>query len=158
MTAVRDRFFEYLTPTMARSADEELVAVAAAMRSARRNARRALERSIGWVHDPCRTRRGPRACRPPAIEVLACRRGVCQDFVHLGMALLRAVGIPARYASGYLYPWTTARIGETVRRREPRVARGVDRRVAALRPDQRPTSPSATCSWPAAATTPTSPR
>jgi transglutaminase-like putative cysteine protease len=30
--------------------------------------------------------------------------GVCQDFAHLTAALLRAVGIPARYVSGYLHP------------------------------------------------------
>ncbi|MDQ6804168.1 MAG: transglutaminase family protein [Actinomycetota bacterium] len=29
--------------------------------------------------------------------------GVCQDFVHLGLALLRHHGIAARYVSGYLY-------------------------------------------------------
>jgi transglutaminase-like putative cysteine protease len=29
---------------------------------------------------------------------------VCQDYAHLGIAVLRAAGIPARYASGYLYP------------------------------------------------------
>jgi transglutaminase-like putative cysteine protease len=29
--------------------------------------------------------------------------GVCQDFVHLTLALLRAIQIPARYVSGYFY-------------------------------------------------------
>jgi transglutaminase-like putative cysteine protease len=29
--------------------------------------------------------------------------GVCQDFVHLGLSVLRAHGIAARYVSGYLY-------------------------------------------------------
>jgi transglutaminase-like putative cysteine protease len=30
------------------------------------------------------------------------RRGVCRDFMHLTVALLRAMNIPARYATGYL--------------------------------------------------------
>lgn len=30
------------------------------------------------------------------------KRGVCQDFAHLAMSILRDVGIPARYVSGYL--------------------------------------------------------
>jgi transglutaminase-like putative cysteine protease len=38
----------------------------------------------------------------PVDRVLADRRGVCQDFAHLQIACLRALGIPARYVSGYL--------------------------------------------------------
>jgi transglutaminase-like putative cysteine protease len=34
--------------------------------------------------------------------VLSSRAGVCQDFAHLGLACLRACGLPARYISGYL--------------------------------------------------------
>ncbi|MEC5386297.1 transglutaminase family protein [Uliginosibacterium sp. H3] len=34
--------------------------------------------------------------------VLAIRRGVCQDFAHLMIGCLRALGLPARYVSGYL--------------------------------------------------------
>ncbi len=36
-------------------------------------------------------------------DVLDVRAGVCQDFVHLGLNLLRSRGIAARYVSGYLY-------------------------------------------------------
>jgi transglutaminase-like putative cysteine protease len=35
-------------------------------------------------------------------EVLASRRGVCQDFAHVMLGLCRAMKIPARYISGYL--------------------------------------------------------
>lgn len=38
----------------------------------------------------------------PLEEVMQHRRGVCQDFAHLGIALLRSLGLPARYVSGYL--------------------------------------------------------
>jgi transglutaminase-like putative cysteine protease len=38
----------------------------------------------------------------PVDEVLALRRGVCQDFAHLMIACLRSLGLPARYVSGYL--------------------------------------------------------
>jgi transglutaminase-like putative cysteine protease len=34
--------------------------------------------------------------------VLEIRRGVCQDFAHLMIGCLRALGLPARYVSGYL--------------------------------------------------------
>ncbi len=36
-------------------------------------------------------------------EVLALKAGVCQDYAHLMVACCRAMGIPARYVSGYLY-------------------------------------------------------
>lgn len=35
-------------------------------------------------------------------EVLSHRTGVCQDFAHVLIGLCRAVGIPARYVSGYI--------------------------------------------------------
>ena len=38
----------------------------------------------------------------PALEALAQRKGVCQDFAHIMIACLRAYGLPARYVSGYL--------------------------------------------------------
>jgi transglutaminase-like putative cysteine protease len=38
----------------------------------------------------------------PLEEVVQKRRGVCQDFAHLGIACLRSLGLPARYVSGYL--------------------------------------------------------
>ncbi|MDR6982534.1 transglutaminase-like putative cysteine protease [Rheinheimera pacifica] len=38
----------------------------------------------------------------PLSEVLAHKRGVCQDFAQLAISCLRCVGIPARYVSGYL--------------------------------------------------------
>jgi transglutaminase-like putative cysteine protease len=36
-------------------------------------------------------------------DVLSQGKGVCQDFAHLGIAMCRSIGIPARYVSGYLY-------------------------------------------------------
>jgi transglutaminase-like putative cysteine protease len=38
----------------------------------------------------------------PLTEVLASRRGVCQDFAHLGIGCLRSMGLAARYVSGYI--------------------------------------------------------
>lgn len=38
----------------------------------------------------------------PVMEVLEKKRGVCQDFAHLMIACLRALGRAARYVSGYL--------------------------------------------------------
>jgi len=38
----------------------------------------------------------------PLADVLAQKRGVCQDFAHFQIGCLRAMGIPARYVSGYI--------------------------------------------------------
>ena len=38
----------------------------------------------------------------PAVDALRQRKGVCQDFAHIAIACLRAMGLPARYVSGYL--------------------------------------------------------
>jgi transglutaminase-like putative cysteine protease len=36
-------------------------------------------------------------------EVLDGRAGVCQDFAHVLIGLCRAIGLPARYVSGYVF-------------------------------------------------------
>jgi len=36
-------------------------------------------------------------------EVLELQAGVCQDFAHLFIAVARAMGVPARYVSGYIH-------------------------------------------------------
>ena len=38
----------------------------------------------------------------PLSDVLASRRGVCQDFAHLQIGCLRSLGLASRYVSGYL--------------------------------------------------------
>ncbi len=38
----------------------------------------------------------------PLQDVMTNRRGVCQDFAHVGIGCLRALGLAARYVSGYL--------------------------------------------------------
>lgn len=38
----------------------------------------------------------------PVAQVLEQKSGVCQDFAHLQIAALRALGLPARYVSGYI--------------------------------------------------------
>ena len=37
------------------------------------------------------------------IDAIETRQGVCQDFAHIMIALVRRLKIPCRYVSGYLY-------------------------------------------------------
>jgi transglutaminase-like putative cysteine protease len=39
----------------------------------------------------------------PIDDVLSHGKGVCQDFTHLMIAILRSFGVPARYVSGYIH-------------------------------------------------------
>jgi transglutaminase-like putative cysteine protease len=50
-----------------------------------------------FVYDPRAT-----TITTPVKEVYLNRRGVCQDFAHLQIGCLRAIGLAARYVSGYL--------------------------------------------------------
>lgn len=47
----------------------------------------------------------PKATRvdSPIEDALAAKQGVCQDFAHVFITILRGLSIPARYVSGYLY-------------------------------------------------------
>ena len=50
-----------------------------------------------FMYDP-----GATAVNTPLGDVIRHRRGVCQDFAHLQIGCLRALGLAARYVSGYL--------------------------------------------------------
>lgn len=51
----------------------------------------------GFKFDPSAT-----TISTPLFEILALRRGVCQDFAHLMIGSLRSLGLAARYVSGYV--------------------------------------------------------
>jgi transglutaminase-like putative cysteine protease len=45
-------------------------------------------------------------------EILELRSGVCQDFAHIMLEILRSLGIPSRYVSGYICPNKNGMRGE----------------------------------------------
>ncbi len=55
-----------------------------------------------WVHDQIGFDYGVASPATTATDVLSNGHGVCRDFAHLGIALCRALNIPARYVFGYL--------------------------------------------------------
>jgi transglutaminase-like putative cysteine protease len=56
-----------------------------------------------WVHDNLRYQSGASDSSTSAVETLRDRAGVCRDFAHLVISLCRAMGIPARFATGYAW-------------------------------------------------------
>jgi len=60
-------------------------------------------RSISeWVHEHLTYEVGASSATTTAADVFASGIGVCRDFTQLGIALCRALNVPARYVAGYL--------------------------------------------------------
>ena len=55
-----------------------------------------------WIHHNIRYVTGSGSPNISAAEIVARGYGVCRDFAHVGVALCRAVNIPARYVTGHL--------------------------------------------------------
>jgi len=64
----------------------------------------AAQEAVEWLRATMSYEKGTTSVSTSATEALAARGGVCQDFVHVFLALTRPLGIPARYVSGYLHP------------------------------------------------------
>jgi transglutaminase-like putative cysteine protease len=61
-------------------------------------------RVVAFVRDQFDYESGKTDVHSTVEDVLATGAGVCQDFAHLTIGLLRLAGVPARYVSGYLAP------------------------------------------------------
>ena len=68
-----------------------------------RDVQQAVEQIMTFVDAGFTYTPGATLVETPVIEVFEHRKGVCQDFAHAMTALCRAVGIPARYVSGYFW-------------------------------------------------------
>ena len=108
---VQNRFAELLLPSQFVRAEAELEGVGESLRAGSTPVR-AGRRAAEWTHEALRYERGATHVRTSSAEARAAGRGVCQDFAHVALALLRAVGLPARYVSGYLHPIVDAEVGD----------------------------------------------
>jgi transglutaminase-like putative cysteine protease len=64
----------------------------------------AAERISGWIHQAMSYVPGATGVNTSGWDAWASKSGVCQDFSHIAIGMLRAAGLPARYVSGYLFP------------------------------------------------------
>lgn len=55
-----------------------------------------------WIYRHFTYQPGVTDVSTPLAEVIRRRKGVCQDFAHLMLSILRTYGLPARYVSGYI--------------------------------------------------------
>jgi transglutaminase-like putative cysteine protease len=113
--ATCDRYDELLAPTAyVPFVDERVRAQADELRGAGSPNDAALA-AARWVRDRLVYERGVTRVSTSAVEAWDAGHGVCQDFAHLTLALVRALGVPCRYVSGYLHPTEDAVVGATVK-------------------------------------------
>lgn len=56
-----------------------------------------------WIYQNIEYRSGSTNSHTSAFDTITERVGVCRDFAHLGIAMCRALSIPARYFTGYAF-------------------------------------------------------
>ena len=111
--AVIDRFDEMLSPTDYTPASRRIQAVG--RRIAKYNdPPDAVLAAAQWAHSELEYVPGTTGVHSSGLDAHREGKGVCQDFAHLTLILLRGMGIPARYVSGYLHPNREAAVGETI--------------------------------------------
>ena len=63
-----------------------------------------VQAAASLIHDRFKYQPGATHVNSSIVDCLSRKAGVCQDFSHLLLAMLRSRGFPARYVSGYLVP------------------------------------------------------
>lgn len=106
--AIKDEFAEYLTSSVLVDPFKSNLDLRSAS-----TPREAVIRLNASIRDQITYTSGATHVYSPASEAWAKGAGVCQDFTHASLSLLREANIPARYISGYLYTGS-GEIGETV--------------------------------------------
>jgi len=93
---------EFALPSAGAPADPAAGAYAAASFPAGRPILAGLLDLTGRIRRDFAFKPGVTTITTPVSQVMTLRAGVCQDFAHLMIAGLRALGLPARYCSGYV--------------------------------------------------------
>ncbi|MEN4399586.1 transglutaminase family protein [Mycolicibacterium senegalense] len=110
---VIDRFDEVLSPTHYTPHSRRIARVG--QRIAREHDPfEAVTAVAQWVRSELDYVPGTTGVHSSGLDALREGKGVCQDFAHLSLIMLRAMGIPARYVSGYLHPTREAAVGDTI--------------------------------------------
>lgn len=110
---VQDRHAELLASTTYAPLEAGLGALAREA-AAGLGPRGAVEAVVGLVRRRMRYETGTTHVTTSALQAFEQASGVCQDFAHVTLVLLRHLGLPARYVSGYLHPTAGAAVGEAV--------------------------------------------
>jgi len=101
--AAAGEYWDYLAPSRFARPSPLLRDLADELSLGRRDDPLGTARAINAaIHDAFEYKSQRTSANSPIDDALGPRQGVCQDFAHIMIALLREMGIPARYVSGYL--------------------------------------------------------
>lgn len=102
--AATGEWWEYLAPSAFVRQTDLLAALAGEIRVQRGNDPLVTLRHVmGEMYTRFAYNQRTTRVDSPIDDALAVRSGVCQDFAHIFLALVRPLGVPARYVSGYLF-------------------------------------------------------
>ena len=94
--------FDYLQPTPVVETGREAVAWAKKYLRGDAPLGEALQNLNEAIHREFVYESGSTENSTPLATVWKQKRGVCQDFAHIGLSILRTAGLPARYVCGYI--------------------------------------------------------
>jgi transglutaminase-like putative cysteine protease len=104
-------FFDFLKEASFSSATDTKEALSEVVNFADKPLKNALVLSE-YVYDNFTYKQGVTSVETPVEDIWKLKAGVCQDFAHMLLVLLRMFKIPARYVSGYICPKETGVRGE----------------------------------------------
>lgn len=114
LDAVRDRHVEYLTVSDWVAAPPDLLTELEPARERAATPSEYAHAVCDFINERLSYVEGATEVTSTGADAWAARSGVCQDFAHIALGILRSAGIPARYVSGYLHPTQDPVIGEEV--------------------------------------------
>jgi transglutaminase-like putative cysteine protease len=92
----------YLLPSEMVGTHPEVLDYARSLTHPGQSVGEAIEAITCGINDDFTFEKGVTSVETTLPELLTLRAGVCQDFTHLALGCLRALGLPARYVSGYI--------------------------------------------------------
>ena len=82
----------------------EIIAMVNELRHKRDTPALFIQRCSDYIFENFNYQKGITTVETTVDEILAFKSGVCQDFAHVLLEMLRSLSIPARYVSGYICP------------------------------------------------------
>lgn len=102
-SSIRERCWQYLLESKWVSLSPEIWKQALDLTIAHSSVFEKAAVIMRWIHTEFSYEPGITDVDTHLEHAFALRKGVCQDFTHVMIGMCRAIGLPARYASGYIF-------------------------------------------------------